>query len=531
MLTFRRSFLSLLSLLVLLTAALAQHEHTANPAEDSALVTASVNGERLRCTASSSVQIRLEVYSSTGNKIFDNQVRGANLIDWNFRDAQAQPLPYDSYLCVITTKSLSGKLSQTFGSLRVESNSLSLQPLEPSQMTAQQTQAIAPAEENIPLTVLEDENQTTTVIGHNGEEGQITRGRGALSFRIGDFFTGKDIEQMRLTAEGNLGIGITHPQVRLDIDGLIRASQGIMFPDGTIQTTAAVAAGSSQGSTGQPQIGPGSKPIKQGKTSSENRKGQNTVSPETLINDDLTVNGSIFFTTGSPRDLAMLNNTGGVRIYSAPTLTNSPASAAIQFFGTGSAFTGQAYIDSGAHDNAAVIFRTAGTGGTIAERMRITSSGKIGIGTTNPGEKLEVGGNALIYPTSGAGSLQVRNRTNGDFSQVIFLDDSNMYRAYVGYNGANAPLNAERKDTVEFGTNGKIMTFRPNESEVMRLTNTGNVGIGTMSVNAKLQVNGGDAAIATQGNGLILKATDGPNCFRLTVNNAGALSTTPITCP
>ncbi|HJZ67412.1 MAG TPA: hypothetical protein VKF81_04635, partial [Blastocatellia bacterium] len=55
----------------------------------------------------------------------------------------------------------------------------------------------------------EDDNRTTTVIAHNGEEGQITRGKGALSFRIGDFFSGKDVEQMRLTAEGNLGIGIT----------------------------------------------------------------------------------------------------------------------------------------------------------------------------------------------------------------------------------------------------------------------------------------------------------------------------------
>src|SRR6185369_10513611 len=45
--------------------------------------------------------------------------------------------------------------------------------------------------------------------------------------------------QMRLTAEGNLGIGITRPQAKLDVDGLIRASQGIVFPDGSIQFSAA----------------------------------------------------------------------------------------------------------------------------------------------------------------------------------------------------------------------------------------------------------------------------------------------------
>src|SRR5439155_8373459 len=49
----------------------------------------------------------------------------------------------------------------------------------------------------------------------------------------------KDFEQMRLTAEGNLGIGMTHPAVKLDVDGLIRASQGIVFPDGSIQFSAA----------------------------------------------------------------------------------------------------------------------------------------------------------------------------------------------------------------------------------------------------------------------------------------------------
>ena len=89
-------------------------------------------------------------------------------------------------------------------------------------------------------------------------------------------------------------------------------------------------------------------------------------------------------------------NATSVRIYAAPSLTAQPQSAAIQFFGTGSAFPGQAYIDSGAHDNAAVIFRTAVTGGSITEQMRITSTGNIGIGKSNPQTKLDVAGDVQV---------------------------------------------------------------------------------------------------------------------------------------
>src|SRR5262249_4958071 len=141
--------------------------------------------------------------------------------------------------CVVTTKGLSGRITQKLAALRVAENVVSLHAVELSEVTPQQAQAIGPLEENASLVVLrEDDVKTPTVVAHNGEEGQITRGRGALSFRIGDFFTGKDTEQMRLTTEGNLGIGITHPTARLDVDGLIKSSQGIVFPDGTIQYSA-----------------------------------------------------------------------------------------------------------------------------------------------------------------------------------------------------------------------------------------------------------------------------------------------------
>jgi hypothetical protein len=80
---------------------------------------------------------------------------------------------------------------------------------------------------------------------------------------------------------------------------------------------------------------------------------------------------------------------------------------------------------------------------------------------------------------------------------------------------------------------GKLLVRDATGSGAVRMTfNTaGNVGIGTTGPNSRLQVSGGDAAVATQGFGMILKATDGANCFRVTVNNAGVLSQTLITCP
>ena len=59
----------------------------------------------------------------------------------------------------------------------------------------------------------------------------------------------------------------------------------------------------------------------------------------------------------------------------------------------------------------------------------------------------------------------------------------------------------------------------------------GNVGIGTTAPSAKLHVSAGDAAITTQGNGLILRATNGPNCYRLTVDNTGTLAQALVPCP
>jgi len=199
-----------------------------------------VSGDRVRFTAASFVvQIRLEVYNSSGRKLFDNEIRGGNILDWHLNDGKAETVADGAYLTVVTVKSLSGRITQRIGMVMIEGSLPTVKPANALEMTAQQVEAIGPIENNASLAILSgEEPKSGIVIAHDGEDGQITRSRGALLFRIGDFFKGTDTEQMRLTAQGNLGIGITNPHVKLDVDGLIHSTQGIVFPDGSVQFSA-----------------------------------------------------------------------------------------------------------------------------------------------------------------------------------------------------------------------------------------------------------------------------------------------------
>ena len=58
---------------------------------------------------------------------------------------------------------------------------------------------------------------------------------------------------------------------------------------------------------------------------------------------------------------------------------------------------------------------------------------------------------------------------------------------------------------------------------------TGFVGIGTPTPKARLEVANGDIAVTAIGSGIILKATNGENFYRVTVDNTGKLITELVT--
>lgn len=165
--------------------------------------------------------------------------------------------------------------------------------------------------------------------------------------------------------------------------------------------------------------------------------------------------------------------------------TTSPATTLeVSQVGTGG-ISGQVLAEAqGANGNAGYGFRTNGTTrwniSTIGtdgsnnlrfydvnnstERMRITSSGNVGIGTTSP--------------------------TNG----ILQIGDSNTAttiaiagpRTKFGYNGTNAIVQGGSSKGVAFCVNNATL----GSGEAMRITSSGNVGIGTTSPSKKLDVSG-----------------------------------------
>ncbi|RTY90239.1 hypothetical protein [Flavobacterium sp. GT3R68] len=137
---------------------------------------------------------------------------------------------------------------------------------------------------------------------------------------------------------------------------------------------------------------------------------------------------------------------------------------------------------------------SATTAGT--ERMRITSTGSVGIATTAPSNRLHVVNNA-----DGQGVLRVDNSTAGGFSGIDFYQGAS-YRGHFGYMLTGGTSSYGGKGAYQLSAGNRPITFSTDAtdlySEKMIIATDGRVGINTNPTNlstpvqptSTLQVNG-----------------------------------------
>ena len=158
-----------------------------------------------------------------------------------------------------------------------------------------------------------------------------------------------------------------------------------------------------------------------------------------------------------------------------------------------------------AGDDALVYRSGANSFSTGTERFRITVAGNVGIGTSSPGTILDLG-------TSTGQKISVYRNANIRYGFGIETDTM---RYYVPTGASNAVHSFGQIST----TDGTTYTER------MRLDSSGNLGIGTSSPGAKLEVYGGgtgtvtNAQIGNASTAFVLGVDSGNNCQVRTAQN------------
>jgi hypothetical protein len=270
-------------------------------------------------------------------------------------------------------------------------------------------------------------------------------------------------DRLTIKGDGNVGIGTTSPTAKLEIAGFSTGA-GLKLnygnSSGTIEAVNFIANGAANGVIGMQMVSAGVGDLWLGGSGGriltlyrDGNVGIGTSSPVEL----LTVQGNI-----------NINYNSADANYVRRTFATNHAvgnRGANLWFGMvdGGGMMGMQIVNaassSSGYNSQFITFVTHEGGISVDERMRITSVGNVGIGTTSPSDKLDV--NGAVYIRAG-NSLKLDNTSNNYVAQIN--------------NGGSSGAS-----TLVFQTGG---------SARMRIINNGNVGIGTATPSTELEVVG-----------------------------------------
>ena len=210
---------------------------------------------------------------------------------------------------------------------------------------------------------------------------------------------------------------------------------------------------------------------------------------------------SVGIGTASPAENLHINSTSGsarIRMTSADGSDNM-----IVFGDQSDNATGSIKFDHS--DNSLALF-----GFNNSERMRIDSSGNVGIGTSSPNQNLMVMDTIANQP-----QIRLETSDGGSKRLDLFVDSSSNAVISAQQSAQNIEINARNHTIISRGGLGS-------EVESMRITSAGNVGIGTTSPSTLLHANlaAENGSIATFGlsgqtnnQSFIIKADDSDSLF------------------
>ena len=330
-------------------------------------------------------------------------------------------------------------------------------------------------------------------------------------------------ERLRITSAGLVGVGTSSPAGRLHVFGgdsifgatsytrILNADRVIDFTN-TAQDT--YVAGRINGLSLK-IYGNNGNGID---IDSSGRVGVGTNSPDNI----LTVIG-----TGTSSAVLRVGNgtsfTGGTNFLIPHLAVNSGSDTAgnVTRFALIVGSGGQTYIESlmenASTSSASTIFRNRGTDG-VAERMRITSIGRVGIGTNTPNALLHVNGNAMVGAADandcgidvGMGATGSRSAYVDLIGDTTFTDFG--LRIIRENTGANTNSGIYHRGTGSLVFNavesGPFLFFH-NNTERVRIDSSGRLLVGTSSVSGTNTLFESSSTTANAANIALVKRNSG----------------------